>query len=457
MKHKSKGIHWNKAENPRLRHLASLQQNRYPENLENGLIAVEFNDIHQNIQLRLVNEDVKDTFRRGSCTLLAYSLHEITGLPLVMFNHPRAENGGGWEGHAGVQVKPGVILEIGGVLNEKKMLKEFDTEYGVRLNRTAHIVTDDEFLKTILGFLGATHPSIETTELEWLVVDDFAKHLIRRHLIPYYKKNHPELVSDMEDRLAAKEASEAKEPWTETFPPLEESLRIYSKSAGIPWWNSPNTRLKELKRKDFENRYAGLPENYVHAFKDMDRGKITVRFRYCYDLMLDRIDSSALHVMGYEANSMLALALRDYLGLDIVAGGYWAKNKNFVTGEEKSLWIGHFGAKTVDGKFLDIHGLSSMESVRKDFRKEEEGIQNVNRDELIELATSGNKPENFPLNLIGELEWLVVQEYAKTLVRSVLLPHYRKHAPEAVPDIENRLQAWETTHPISVPEDSRQA
>lgn len=448
MAKKNKGIHWAKAENPRLRYLASLQQNRHYDNLEEGLIAVEFNDIPQNIKLRAITPNVKEIFRRGSCTLLAYALHEITDLPLVMVNHPRAFNSDNWEGHAAVQVEPGVVLEIGGVLTEKKMLKEFDKEYGVSLHPDVYIVTEEQFLKTVMGFLAPVHPSLETTELEWLIVEDFAKHLIRTNLIPYYEKHHPELVAGMEERLAAKEASESKDSFTEALPFLPENLRIYSKSAGINWKHSPNARLKELNQERLDQRFEGLPENYVKAMKENDNGKIAVQFGYSYELTLGKIDNYALSIMGSEANSMLALAFHDYLGMDIIACGYWIKHTHTQTGQEKDIWVGRFGAKTADGQYLDIYGLSSLESIQQGLRNDEVTIREVNREEQVKLTTSGKNPENFPLNLIGELEWLVVQEYAKTLARSVLLPHYREHVPEAVAEIEERWQAWETAEAV---------
>jgi len=448
---KNAGIHWTKAENPRLRYLASLQQTRHYDNLEEGLIAVEFNEIPRNIKLREINADVKEIFRRGSCTLLAYSLHEITGLPLIMINHPRAFTSDNWEGHAGVQVEPGVIMDIGGVLTERKMHKEFNKEYGVRLHPDVNLMTEEQFLKTVLGFLGPIHPSIETTELEWLVIEDFAKHLVRSYLIPYYAKHNPELVAGMEERLAAKEASEPKNSFTEALPLLPENLRIYSKSAGINWKNSPNARLKELNQQRIDQRFEGLPENFVQAMKKNDNGKITVQFRHTYELTLGKIDNYVTGIMGSEANSMLALALHDYLGMQIVSAGYWIKHVHSQTGKEKSIWVGRFGAKTADEKYLDIYGLSSLESVQQGFKNEEATVQEVNRAEQIALTTSGTNPVTFPLNIIRELEWLVVQEYAKTLAQSVLLPHYRQHVPEAVAGIEERLQAWETTHPIEVP------
>lgn len=451
MAKKNAGIHWLKAENPRLRYLASLQQTRHYDNLEEGLIAVEFNEIPRNIKLREINADVKEIFRRGSCTLLAYSLHEITGLPLIMIHHPRAFTSDNWEGHAGVQVKPGVIMDIGGVLTERKMHKEFDKEYGVRLHPDVNLVTEEKFLKTVLGFLGPIHPSIETTELEWLVIEDFAKHLVRTSLIPYYEKHNPELVAGMEERLAAKEASEPKDSFTEALPFLPENLRIYSKSAGINWKNSPNARLKELNQKNIDKRFEGLPENYVKAMKKNDNGKIGVQFRNGYELTLGKIDNYALSLMGAEANSMLALAFHDYLGMQIVSAGYWTKYEDIRTGKEQNIWIGRFGAKTADGNFLDIYGLSSLESIQQGFNNDEATVQEVNRAEQISMTTSRTNPESFPLNIIGELEWLVVQEYAKTLAQSVLLTHYRENVPEAVAEIEDRLQAWETTHPVEVP------
>jgi hypothetical protein len=448
---KNAGIHWTKAENPRLRYLASLQQTRHYDNLEEGLIAVEFNDFPQNIKLREINDDVKEIFRRGSCTLLAYSLHEITGLPLVMVNHPRALTSDSWEGHAGVQVEPGIIFEIGGVLTEEQMLKEFNEEYGVRLHPDAHLVTEEQFLSTILGFLAPAHPSIETTELEWLVIEDFAKHLIRTALIPHYEKHNPELAANMEQRLAAKEASEPKDSFTEALPFLPENLRIYSKSAGMHWKNSHNTRLKELNVERIDQRFEGLSENVARALKERDNGKIAVQFRNSYELTLGKIDHYAIRLMVSEANSMLALAFNDYLGMQIVSAGYWIKHPDTRTGQEKNIWVGRFGAKTADGQYLDICGLFSMESITQELRNDEATVQEVNREEHIKLATSGTNPEHFPLNVIGELEWLVVQEYAKTLAQSVLLPHYRANVPEAVAELEERLKAWETTHPVEVP------
>lgn len=451
MAKKDAGIHWTKAENPRLRYLASLQQTRHYDNLEEGLIAVEFNDIPRNIKLREINADVISIFRQGSCTLLAYSLHEITGLPLVMFNHPDTFNSDNWKGHAAIQISPGVVLDIGGVLTEKKMLEEFEENYGARLHPEVSRVTKEQFLQTFLRFLAPAHPSIETTELEWLVIEDFAKHLILTSLIPYYEKHNPELAAGVEERLAAKEASEPKDSFTEALPILPENLRIYSKSAGINWKNSPNARLKELNQKNIDRRFEGLPENYVKAMKKNDNGKIGVQFRNGYELTLGKIDNYALSLMGAEANSMLALAFHDYLGMQIVSAGYWTKYEDSRTGKEKNIWVGRFGAKTADGKFLDIYGLSSLESIQQGFNNDEATVKEVNRAEQISMTTSRTNPENFPLNTIGELEWLVVQEYAKTLAQSVLLPHYRENVPEAVAGIEERLQAWETTNPVEVP------
>ena len=193
------GIHWNKASNPRLSYLASLQEVLYQED---GSIRIEIHSIPYYVMLDRLDRESYSVFRSGGCTLLSYAIHQITGLPIAVFD---VEGEADWTGHTAVQIAPGVFADIMGIFTEKELIEEFYQSSLVRL-LDARIVSNDDALYTVIDKeFAESFPKAFITELEWLVVEDFAKRVILECIIPYCDKNRLEITDELSNRLGQKD------------------------------------------------------------------------------------------------------------------------------------------------------------------------------------------------------------------------------------------------------------
>lgn len=196
-------VHWNKASNPRLSHLASLQEALYQEE---GTIRIEIHSTPYYVMLNRLDRESYSAFRSGGCTLLSYVIHQITGLPIAVFDIDGRKN---WAGHTAVQIAPDTFADITGVFTEKELMDDFRESSFVEL-LPARIVSNENALHTVIDKefaeeFAESFPKAFMTELEWLVVEDFAKRVIRECIIPYCDKNRLEITDELSNRLGQKD------------------------------------------------------------------------------------------------------------------------------------------------------------------------------------------------------------------------------------------------------------
>lgn len=197
------GIHWNEAANPRLSSVASSQAYPYQEE---GSIRIEIHSTPYYVMLDRLDRESYSAFRSGGCTLLSYAIHQITGLPIAVFDVDGREN---WGGHTAVQIAPETFVDITGIVTEKEIIENFSKSSFVNL-LPAHIVDNEDALSTVIDKecieeFGKDFPQAFMPELTWLVVEDFAKRVIRECIVPYCDKNRLEIADEVRERLWQKD------------------------------------------------------------------------------------------------------------------------------------------------------------------------------------------------------------------------------------------------------------
>lgn len=204
-------VHWKDAPNPRLSYLASLQEQFYQEE---GSIRIEIHSTPYYVMLNRLDRESYSAFRSGGCTLLSYAIHQITGLPVAAFGIDGRKN---WAGHTAVQIAPDAFADITGIFTEKELLDDFRQYSFVELS-PARIVSNEDALYTVTDKEYAeVFPQAFMTELEWLVIEDFAKRVIRECIIPYCDKNRLDIADELSARLLQKDIQDK----------LGESLLVY--------------------------------------------------------------------------------------------------------------------------------------------------------------------------------------------------------------------------------------
>lgn len=181
---RNNGIHWRNAANPRLRELALRQAWRFnsdmedPEMEHDGSIDTVFGSTGATITLRAVTgEGAYTAYMNGHCTMLAYALHERTGLPFYQFSVPGRDKTG-WVGHVALSLGDNMILDIMGVRSIAEVLADFPHMEAVgEMNATEFksLLIGDAWKDDVLSYLD---------ELEQLVTEDFADWLVEENRIP---------------------------------------------------------------------------------------------------------------------------------------------------------------------------------------------------------------------------------------------------------------------------------
>lgn len=178
--YRTQGLPWQRIQDKTFQRLALWRAlETYPEledvELEHdGSIECYFGSTGATITLRRIDGEALGLFLHGYCTLLAYAIHEKTGLPLVVFSS--VENSQDWSGHAGVLVGDNEIVDISGRRSFENVRHEYrNVGAGVVLSKAEFVetvVSDEAYRDDPLSFV---------EELERYVVNDFADYIISTH------------------------------------------------------------------------------------------------------------------------------------------------------------------------------------------------------------------------------------------------------------------------------------
>lgn len=97
---------------------AEYYANEYEE-LEDSPPALEvvYGSRLSSLTLDQIDGEASSLFGWGYCGYLALELHDLTGLPLVLFTSPDTDLRIGWSGHAAVALPDGSFLDIEGVVS----------------------------------------------------------------------------------------------------------------------------------------------------------------------------------------------------------------------------------------------------------------------------------------------------------------------------------------------------
>lgn len=172
------GMHWRQAKNPRLRELAMWSAYEcYPEMVDaerehDGTIEVVFGSQAACLTLRSIDTEATRLFSFGHCAILAWGIHEKTGLPLAVFTSQNTEKNG-WSGHVAIQLSDGNFLDVNGVTPIEEIAGRYSTFDG-----TFKLVDDEEFKDLIVDKEHRDRPEDYLCELEQLVLADFVDFII---------------------------------------------------------------------------------------------------------------------------------------------------------------------------------------------------------------------------------------------------------------------------------------
>lgn len=181
------GMHWRDAKNPRLYSLArqeaandnwvgfSEDEDLDIEDRHDGTINAIFGSTGATIQLRAVTPDGAATaFLHSACGMLAFALHERTGLPFRLFTS-KDTSSEGWSGHVALAVGDNQVLDILGVRDVAEVLSDFHT------TTDEGVITREQFLEIVVGEEHRADPMGYLCELEQLITEDFADWLLEEN------------------------------------------------------------------------------------------------------------------------------------------------------------------------------------------------------------------------------------------------------------------------------------
>jgi hypothetical protein len=172
------GIHWRNAKSQRLRDLAMWSAYEcYPEMVDaecehDGTIEVIFGSQGACLTLRSLDAEATRLFTFGHCAILAWGIHEKTGLPLAVFTSQNTEKNG-WSGHVAVQLSDGNLFDVQGITTAEEIASRYRT-----LDGTFRIVDDEEFKDLIVDAANRDNPENYLCELEQLVLADFVDFIV---------------------------------------------------------------------------------------------------------------------------------------------------------------------------------------------------------------------------------------------------------------------------------------
>lgn len=177
-------IKWQNATDSRLRNLAEDRAMEiYPElddvwSEHDGSIECIFVSTGAEIYLGdPYSGQTQNIFLYGHCAMLAYAIHERTGLPFAVMD-TIGKDGYGWSGHIAIKVSDDAFLDIRGLNTAEELT------HGFHSPMTAPVeMGKDEFLQKIVDEAVRDNPiDGMLDELEALIVWHFADLLIKTHL-----------------------------------------------------------------------------------------------------------------------------------------------------------------------------------------------------------------------------------------------------------------------------------
>jgi hypothetical protein len=178
------GTHWRRIPDAALRREAMNRAQRFNRGMEDvelehdGTITVNFGSTGADIKLRRFDDEVFALFLHGYCGLLAWAIHQRTGLPLAVFTG-RAPTESSWAGHAVVMVGEDKFLDITGVQSAANIHAAFPG----KLRPEYSLVTPDKFAALIVEPQHRADPLSFLEPLERYIVEDFAEYLISQNKV----------------------------------------------------------------------------------------------------------------------------------------------------------------------------------------------------------------------------------------------------------------------------------
>ena len=176
------GIHWSKSSNPRLKELAREMAWKFADiNVDDideesdGTIELEFGSTGAQLYLRRIDQESLAIYGNGYCGMLAWAMHEKTGLPFAVFSAPNPQNR--WHGHAALYIDDDTILDINGVHKISDVADQYS-----ELDGSFDVMGADEFSKLVVSEKYEDAPMEFLGELEQLVTRDFAEFIVARDL-----------------------------------------------------------------------------------------------------------------------------------------------------------------------------------------------------------------------------------------------------------------------------------
>jgi len=178
------GTHWRHIPDRALRNEAENRALRFNRDMEDaelehdGTITVNFGSTGADIMLRRVDDEVFGLFLHGYCGLLAWAIHQRTGLPLAVFTG-RAPTESAWAGHAAVVVGEDKFLDINGIQSAANIHAAFPG----KLRADYALVTPEEFAALIVEPQHRVDPLSFLEPLERYIVEDFAEYLVSQNQV----------------------------------------------------------------------------------------------------------------------------------------------------------------------------------------------------------------------------------------------------------------------------------
>jgi hypothetical protein len=177
----SNGIHWRNIENDTFRGLArDAAYDSYPDMMDaerehDGSIDAVFCSASANVRLRDMSGEIRSVFMNGYCGLLAWAIHQRTGLPLAVFTSTEIPFGD-WAGHVAIKLGDDEFLDFTGIRTEASIRSEFRG-----LEDGHKEMGADEFCNLIVDEGYRADPLSLFCDLERFITEDFAEFIITTH------------------------------------------------------------------------------------------------------------------------------------------------------------------------------------------------------------------------------------------------------------------------------------
>lgn len=89
-------------------------------------VDVIFSSRGATLTLGLIDQEAVNLFAYGHCAFLALKMHDLSGLPLMLFTNPKGTDG--WSGHAAVKLAEDAYLDIEGEVSLELINQRYSME-----------------------------------------------------------------------------------------------------------------------------------------------------------------------------------------------------------------------------------------------------------------------------------------------------------------------------------------